>query len=132
MGVCYTLGRTKGRSKKEEGRSGNEVIEMDWSVVKGKYSGGVVELLEEAPALDDVEVIVLFPERPLPDKSAGIWEALKQHIVAEQPDLLYMTDEARRHEFEQLSAKIAERMVYESVEEFERAMRGDDYGIVRH
>jgi hypothetical protein len=100
---------------------------MDWSVVKGKYSGGVVELLEQAPALDDVEVIILFPERPLSNKKSGIWEELKQSIASEMPDLLYMTDEARRQEFDQLSAKIAERMEYDSAEEFEQAMKGDTW-----
>lgn len=105
---------------------------MDWAVVKGKYLSGVVELLEQVPEQEGTEVFVLFPERPLPGKSVGIWESLKQQIVAKEPDLLYMTDEAHRQEFDQLSAKIAEQIVYESVEEFEKAMRGDDYGLIRY
>jgi len=41
-----------------------------------------------------------------------------------------MTDDEKREEFDRLSKMIAERMPYRSPEEFERAMRGDEYGLV--
>jgi len=43
-----------------------------------------------------------------------------------------MSAEARQIEFEQLSEKVAQNMPYQTREEFEQAMRGDDYGLARY
>ena len=105
---------------------------MAWTVVRGRYRQGVIELLEEAPAREGTEVLIMLPERPRPDRAGGIWQQIKQEIAREMPDLLQMTAEAKRYQFERLSALIAERMPYRSLEEFERAMRGDEYGLARY
>ena len=46
------------------------------------------------------------------------------------PDLVSMTEDEKREEFDRLSDVIAEHMPYRPMEEFERAMRGDEYGLV--
>jgi len=51
---------------------------------------------------------------------------VKQEIAKEMPDLPSMTDDERQEEFDRLYDVIAERMPYRSMEEFERAMRGDE------
>jgi len=104
---------------------------MPGFVVKGRYKHGVVELLEDVSAPEGAEVLILLPERPGSFRG-GIWQRIKQEIAEELPDLLNMTAEARRDQFERLSAAIAERMPYRSLEEFERAMRGDEYGLARY
>ena len=76
------------------------------------------------------EVLVLFPERIHWTGVKGIWPQIKQEIAKQMPDLLGMTDNEKREEFDRLSKVIAERMPYRSLEEFERAMRGDEYGLV--
>jgi hypothetical protein len=48
------------------------------------------------------------------------------------PDLLLMTDDEAKAEFDKLSDKIAENLPFETVEEFEQAMRGDEYGLARY
>lgn len=105
---------------------------MGWAVVKGKYTRGIVELLEEVSDQDNVEVLILFPERPSSTQRSGIWQRMKQGIAEEIPDLLQMTAEERKQEFDQMSATIAGQMPYQSLEEFERAMRGDEYGLARY
>ena len=103
---------------------------MSWVVVKGMYKEGVVEPLESVPYREGVEVLVLFPERIKWTGVKGIWQQIKEEIAQQMPDLLSMTDDEKREEFDRLSNVIGERMPYHSLEEFERAMRGDDYGLV--
>lgn len=105
---------------------------MGWAVVRGKYTHGVVELLGELPDQEDVEVLILFPGRPPSEGAPGIWQRIKQGIAEEMPDLRHMTVEERRQEFEQISADMVAQMPYQSLEEFERAMRGDEYGLARY
>jgi len=103
---------------------------MSWVVVKGIYKEGVVEPLELLPCRENVEVLVLFPERIKWTGVKGIWQQIKEEIAKQMPDLLSMTDDEKREEFDRLSNVIGERMSYHSLEEFERAMRGDEYGLV--
>ncbi len=105
---------------------------MAWMVVKGIYREGMVEPLELAPHREGVEVLVLFPESVRRSGANGIWQQIKRETAKEIPDLLSMTDNQRREEFEKLSSVIAERVPYRSPEEFERAMRGDQYGLAGH
>jgi hypothetical protein len=102
---------------------------MSWVVVKGMYKKGVVEPLELVPYRENVEVLVLFPEGIERTGVKGVWQQIKQEIAKQIPDLLSMTDDEKREEFDRLSNVIAERMPYHSLEEFERAMRGDEYGL---
>lgn len=103
---------------------------MAWVVVRGIYKKGIVEPLESVPYREDVEVLVMFPEGVRRAGGKRIWQEIKGEIAKEIPDLLSMTDDQKREEFDRLSNVIAERMPYRSVEEFERAMRGDQYGLV--
>lgn len=103
---------------------------MAWAVIKGRYKHGVVELAEETPDQEGTEVLVLFPQRPVTGERLGMWQRIKQTIADEMPDLLEMTDVEKEQEFDQLSATIADHMPYQSLEEFERAMRGDEYGLI--
>lgn len=105
---------------------------MGWAVIKGKYTRGIVEPLEEVPDQEAVEVLILFPERPPSTEASGVWQRIKQGIAEEMPDLVQMTAEDRKQEFDQISATIADQMPYQSLEEFERAMRGDEYGLARY
>lgn len=105
---------------------------MGWTVVRGKYTQGTVEFLEEVPTQENVEVLILFPERSPSGKGWSVWEGIKQSIAEEMPDLLQMTAEERKQEFDQISATITDQMPYQSLEEFERAMRGDEYGLARY
>jgi len=105
---------------------------MTWEVVKGRYRQGFIELPEEVPDHEGTEVLVLFPERRTTGEYHGLWQRMKRTIAAEIPDLLKMTDEEQKKEFEKISSKIAENMPYRSLEEFERAMRGDTYGFARY
>jgi len=103
---------------------------MSWVVVKGMYKKGVVEPLESFPYREGVEVLILFPEGIKWTGVKGIWQQIKQEIAKQIPDLLSMTDDEKREEFDRLSNVIAEHMPYHSLEEFEGAMRGDEYGLV--
>jgi len=103
---------------------------MPWTVVRGVYRRGMVEPLDMVPYREEVEVLVLFPERARRTGARGIWHQLKREIAREMPDLASMTERERREEFDRLSDVIAERMPYHSMEEFERAMREDEYGLV--
>jgi len=102
---------------------------MTWTVVRGRYKHGVIELLEEAPDREGLEVLILFP-KPGPGEHPGIWGRMKERIAREMPDLLGMSVEERKQEFDRLSATIVRQMPYRSLEEFEAAMRGDEYGLV--
>ena len=102
---------------------------MAWVVVRGIYRKGMVEPLELAPHQEGVEVLVLFPESVRRTGAKGIWQQIKREMAKEIPDLLSMTDDQKREEFDRLSNVIAERMPYRSVEDFERAMRGDEYDL---
>lgn len=104
---------------------------MPWAVVRGMYEQGIVKPLESVPYGEGIEVLVLFPERIRLTGEGGIWQRIKGGIAREMPDLLSMTEGEKREEFDRLSCVIAERMPYRSLEEFERAMRGDEYGLVR-
>jgi hypothetical protein len=104
---------------------------MTWTVVRGRYKHGVIELLEKAPDEEGLEVLILFP-KPGPGERPGIWGRMKQRIAREMPDLLGMTPEERKQEFDQLSATVVGQTPYHSLEEFEAVMRGDEYGLVRH
>jgi len=103
---------------------------MSWAVVRGVYKEGIIEPLEKVADREGTEVLVLFPKRAAPAGARGIWQQIKQDIAGEAPDLLKMTNKERREEFDRLSDMIVERMPYRSVEEFEKAMRGDEYGLV--
>ncbi len=103
---------------------------MSWVVVRGVYKEGKIEPLDRAVYQEGVEVLVLFPEHTRRTEAKGIWRQMKQEMTKEIPDLLSMTVDEKREEFDRLSNAIAERMPHRSVEEFERAMRGDEYGLV--
>jgi predicted DNA-binding antitoxin AbrB/MazE fold protein len=103
---------------------------MSWAVVRGIYKRGIVEPLEKVPDREGMEVLVLFPKHAALAGTGGIWQQIKRNIARETPGLPKMTDEERREEFDSLSEVIAERMPYRSLEEFEQAMRGDEYGLV--
>jgi predicted DNA-binding antitoxin AbrB/MazE fold protein len=104
---------------------------MSWTVVRGIYKKGVVEPLERAPQREGVEVLVLFPAQS-PAASQGTWQRIKHDLAREMPELLDMTVDDKREEFTRLSRKVTEQMPYQSVEEFERAMRGDEYDLTGH
>lgn len=103
-----------------------------WEVVKGRYRRGFVELSQEVSDQEDTEVLVLFPERRAQSTHYGMWQRMKQAIASEIPELLQMTEQERKKEFDIISLKIAENMPYRSPEEFEAAMRGDYYDIARY
>lgn len=103
---------------------------MPWTVVRAIYKRGIVEPLESVPYREGVEVLVLFPEQVRWTGAQGIWQRIKQEMASEMPDLVSMTEDEKREEFDRLSNMIAERMPYRSLEEFERAMRGNEYGLV--
>jgi hypothetical protein len=103
---------------------------VSWTVVRGIYKQGIVEPIERVPHREGVEVLLLFPERLGRAGTKGLWSRMKQQMSGEMPDLLSMTDDEKRAEFDKLSDMIAERLPYHSVEELERAMRGDEYGLV--
>jgi predicted DNA-binding antitoxin AbrB/MazE fold protein len=98
---------------------------MPWTIVRGVYKKGVVQPLEKLPHREGVEVLVLFPEPLKRTEGERAWQRIKQAIAEEMPDLVSMTKDERRGEFARLSKVIAESMPYRSLEEFERAMRGD-------
>ena len=94
------------------------------------YEQGVIKPLESVPYREGIEVLVLFPEQIRPTGVGRIWQRIKGGMAREMPDLLSMTEGEKREEFDRLFSVIAERMPYRSLEEFERAMRGDQYGLV--
>jgi predicted DNA-binding antitoxin AbrB/MazE fold protein len=100
--------------------------------VRGKYEQGIVKPLESTPHREGIEVLILFPEQVRPTGKERIWQQIKEAMGKEMPDLLNMTKDEKREEFDRLSSIIAERMSFDSLEEFERAMRGDDYGLAGH
>lgn len=104
---------------------------MAWEVVKGRYKQGIIELEEKVPDQEGIEVLVLFPERKTRDRQ-DTWQRIKQNIAAEMPELVKMTDKERKKVFDDISSKIASNMPYQSLEEYEQAMRGDQYGLTRY
>lgn len=104
---------------------------MEWGVVKGVYKQGVVEPLERFPGREGTEVFVLFPE-PAQARGRSIWQQIKHELAQEMPDLENRTAAEKRREFERLSQQIAENLPYESPEELERVMRGDEYDLAGH
>ncbi len=105
---------------------------MSWVVVKGIYREGKIEPLEEVIYRQGSEVLVLFPEVVARPRGQNIWQKLKQRLDQQSPELLTMTSAERQQDFDASSQKIAERMPYRSVTEFERAMRGDQYDLAGH
>ena len=105
---------------------------MPWAVVRGIYKRGIVEPLESVPYREGMEVLVLFPEQVKWTRAEGVWRRIKQQMAREMPDLLSMTEDERREEFDRLSSVIAKRMPYCSLEEFERVMRGDEHDLARY
>jgi len=103
--------------------------------VKGN---GVVELAEDVSVQDGTEVIVVFQERiekqskPEHHDPSWLWNEVICEIERRHPELLKMSEAERRADFERLSQKIADNMPYKTVEEFERAMRGDEFGLARY
>ena len=61
-----------------------------------------------------------------------IWSQIKAEIAKEMPDLTAMTMREIQVEFERLSQQMADSIPYQSVEEFEHAMRGEVYGLAGH
>lgn len=76
---------------------------MPWAVVRGVYKRGIVEPLERAPYREGLEVLVLFPEYVKRTKAEGIWRQIKREIAKEMPDLVSMTENEKREEFDRLS-----------------------------
>jgi hypothetical protein len=60
------------------------------------------------------------------------WQRVKEDLARDMPELADMTPEEKREEFERLSRIAAEQMPYDSVDAFERAMRGDEYALAGH
>ena len=81
---------------------------------------------------EGTEVLVVMEHSHGSERASGLWRRIKMAIAAELPDLGEMSPDAVRQEFDQLSNLIAERMPYATVEQFERAMRGDEYGLAGH
>ena len=107
---------------------------MAWAVVKGKYKQGMIKSLEKLPYRQgaEVQVFILFPENIEQQSENETWQQVKREIAREMPDLATMTSNEKQVEFARLSKQIANRMLYQSVAEFERAMRGDVYGLAGH
>jgi predicted DNA-binding antitoxin AbrB/MazE fold protein len=104
---------------------------MPWTVARGVYKKGVIEPLDVVPRRDGMEVLVLFPE-PIEGaaESKGIWQRIKRELARKIPELARMTADEKREEFDRLSRVVAKQMPYRSVEEFERAMRREEHGLV--
>ena len=102
--------------------------------VQGVYHNGVVIPREKVPYHGDIDVVIVFVGDIESEKNEGAraYEKFRARIAEKHPELLKETDEEAREAFEKLSQKIADNMPYKTVEEFERAMRGDDYGLIRH
>ncbi len=106
---------------------------MTSAVVRGQYQGGIIKPLEKMPDRDGTEVLILFPrQKKRRGDQRSVWERIEQDIAREMPDLVTMSAEARQMEFDQLSEKVAQNLPYQTREEFEQAMRGDDYGLARY
>ena len=100
--------------------------------VQGVYHNGVVIPREKVPYHEDTDVVIVFIgdiERGKNEASQA-YEKLRAKIAEKYPELLKETDEEAREAFEKLSQKVADNMPYKTVEEFERAMRGDEYGLI--
>jgi len=104
---------------------------MAWAVVKGSYKQGIVKPIESLPYRQDteVQVFILFPENIEPQSKNETWQQVKREIAREMPDLANMASNEKKAEFDRLSKQIADQTPYRSVAEFERAMRGDEYGL---
>ena len=102
---------------------------MEWGVIKGVYKQGVVEPLEHFPGREGTEVFVLFPEPASTAQGRSVWQQVKHEMAQEMPDLAKRTLAEKREEFDRLSQQIAEHLPYDSPEDLERAMRGDEYDL---
>lgn len=105
---------------------------MTWTVIEGIYKDGQVFLKEKVNNRNIFDVLVLIPNQSKTVKQSHTWEKLRQQIATEMPDLLTIKDREQRLEFEQLSSQISQSMPYKTLEEFENAMRGDEYGLARY
>lgn len=65
--------------------------------------------------------------------SRRIHEAVKAQIAEEYPELKRpRTPEQIKKDFDRITKKIRKQIPFKSLEEMERAMRGDDFGLVRY
>ena len=103
---------------------------MTWTIVEGTYKNGQIYLKEKFGNGEPLNVLVLIPEKSQSAGQEDSWHRLWQTIAAETPELLTMDKNSMCLEFERLSAKVTQNMPYQSVEEFEQAMRGDQYGRI--
>jgi len=100
--------------------------------VQGVYHNGIVIPREKVPYHGDVDVVIVFVGDMEGEKNEGVqaYEKLRTKIAQKYPELLKETDEEASEAFEKLSQKVADNMPYETVEEFEKVMRGDEYGLI--
>lgn len=106
---------------------------MTWAVIEGVCQDGQILLKEKIPIQGMIDILVLIPERTKPaiDKNSD-WKRICQKVMEDTPELLTRSVTERRNAFDRISEKIARNLPYESVEEFERAMRGDQYDLIRY
>jgi len=104
---------------------------MTWLAIKGKYENGVVKPSKQLSAREGQDVLIFFTAPDAPS-SVSVWQDFKNGVAEAMPDLLLMTDDEAKAEFDKLSDKVAENLPFETVEEFEQAMRGDKYGLARY
>lgn len=103
--------------------------------VLGVYHNGVVVPKERVPFKEDMEVVILFLRKKESTRESGnsnAYEKLRHRIAQEVPELLKLTPQEKKEDFERLSKKVADNMPFKSVKEMERFMRGDFYGLARY
>jgi len=100
--------------------------------VQGVYHNGVVIPREKVPYHGDIDVVIVFVGDIEGEKNEGAqaYEKLRARIAEKYPELLKETDGEAKEAFEKLSQKVADTMPYKTIEEFERVMRGDEYGLI--
>lgn len=98
--------------------------------IKGTYKReGTVELRESIDASDDVEVLVIFPDK---EKQTSIYDKLKAKLEKSYPNLKNRTKQQKKEDFEKISEKIAKELPFESWKEMDRVLKGDSYGLSGH
>ncbi len=100
--------------------------------VQGVYHNGVVIPREKVPYHGAIDVVIVSVGDIEGEKNKGAqaYEKLRARIAEKHPELLKETDGEAEEAFEKLSQKVADTMPYKTIEEFERAMRGDEYGLI--
>jgi len=99
--------------------------------IKGVYKKrGTVELRESIEAPDDVEVLVIFPNKS--SKQTLIYNRLKAKLKENYPNLKNRTKQQKKEDFERISEKISQELPFKSWKEMDRALKGDSYGLSRH